>query len=61
MNKATGSTAATISQVAAKAGVSRSTVSRAFTNPKVLSEETVELVHEVAAACAICRTGSRGR
>jgi LacI family transcriptional regulator len=48
MNKATASTAATISQVAAKAGVSRSTVSRAFTNPKVLSEETVELVREVA-------------
>jgi LacI family transcriptional regulator len=38
----------TISQVAAKAGVSRATVSRAFTRPEMLSAETVQSVIEVA-------------
>jgi LacI family transcriptional regulator len=38
----------TISQVAARAGVARSTVSRAFSRPELLSEETVKHVMEVA-------------
>ena len=38
----------TISQVAAKAGVSRATVSRAFTRPEMLSGDTVRNVMEVA-------------
>lgn len=40
--------APTISQVAAAAGVSRSSVSRAFTNPHLLSEETVKNVLRIA-------------
>jgi LacI family transcriptional regulator len=43
-----GSAAPTISNVAALAGVSRATVSRAFSNPRVLRPETVTRVREVA-------------
>lgn len=39
----------TISQVAAAAGVSRASVSRAFTRPEMLSTETVRRIHAVAA------------
>ncbi|SEQ94079.1 transcriptional regulator, LacI family [Faunimonas pinastri] len=39
----------TIQQVAEAAGVSRSTVSRAFTRPDMLNPETVALVRDVAA------------
>lgn len=39
----------TISQVASKAGVSRSTVSRAFTRPDMLSHDTVRRIREIAA------------
>lgn len=42
--------APTISQVAEQAGVSRSTVSRAFTRPEILSAETVERVMQAARA-----------
>jgi LacI family transcriptional regulator len=38
----------TISQVASAAGVSRATVSRAFTRPEMLSAETVRRIHAVA-------------
>ncbi|WP_342358604.1 LacI family DNA-binding transcriptional regulator [Terrarubrum flagellatum] len=41
--------APTISRVAAEAGVSRATVSRAFTRPEILSPQTVARVQEVAA------------
>lgn len=40
--------APTISQVAAAAGVSRSSVSRAFTNPHLLGEETVKKILRIA-------------
>lgn len=43
------SAAPTISNVAALAGVSRATVSRAFSNPRVLRPETVTRVREIAA------------
>ena len=39
----------TISQVAAAAGVSRASVSRAFTRPEMLSAETIRRIHAVAA------------
>ena len=38
----------TISHVAEEAGVSRATVSRAFSQPQLLSRDTVELVRSVA-------------
>ena len=38
----------TISQVAQAAGVSRATVSRAFTRPQMLSPDTVSRVKSVA-------------
>ncbi|NIK59563.1 LacI family DNA-binding transcriptional regulator [Kribbella shirazensis] len=41
--------APTITNVAALAGVSRATVSRAFSNPRVLRPETVTRVREIAA------------
>jgi LacI family transcriptional regulator len=41
--------APTITSVAALAGVSRSTVSRAFSNPRVLRPDTVDRVHAAAA------------
>ena len=44
-----GSRLPTIGEVAEGAGVSRATVSRAFTQPQRLSARTVALVHEVAA------------
>jgi LacI family transcriptional regulator len=44
-----GGSAPTISQVALEAGVSPATVSRAFSRPNMLSPETVEKVHAVAA------------
>ena len=40
--------APTISQVAEAAGVSRATVSRAFTRPDMLSADTVRRVMEIA-------------
>ena len=41
-------TVPTISQVAKVSGVSRATVSRAFSRPEMLTEETVRRVKEVA-------------
>jgi len=38
----------TISDIAAAAGVSKSTVSRAFSHPKMLKEETVEQIQRIA-------------
>src|SRR5690349_6437184 len=46
---ATGGEAPTIDRVAAAAGVSRATVSRAFTRPGMLSAATVARVREIAA------------
>lgn len=46
--KGSGRGRATITQVAAEAGVARSTVSRAFSKPERLSPETVARVREVA-------------
>jgi LacI family transcriptional regulator len=43
-----GTDVPTISQVAAAAGVSRASVSRAFTRPEMLSSETVRRVREIA-------------
>jgi LacI family transcriptional regulator len=40
--------ALTISQVASRAGVSRSTVSRAFTRPDMLSQDTVRRIQAIA-------------
>ncbi len=40
--------APTISQIAAKAGVSRSTVSRVFSRPDEISQETIERVRAIA-------------
>ncbi|MCP4383302.1 MAG: LacI family transcriptional regulator [Hyphomicrobiales bacterium] len=66
----TGSEAAaprpTISQVADRVGVSRSTVSRAFTHPEMLSRETVEQVKKAARALGyvpnpVARALSTGR
>jgi LacI family transcriptional regulator len=48
VKKAPPTTPATISQVASHAGVSRATVSRAFTHPEMLRGETVALVKESA-------------
>jgi LacI family transcriptional regulator len=48
MTKASGDTTPTIAEVATAAGVSRATVSRAFSRPSMLSVETVERVHAVA-------------
>jgi LacI family transcriptional regulator len=58
--------APTISQVAAAAGVSRATVSRAFTRPEMLSEETVRHVRTTADALGyvpnqVARALSTGR
>ena len=44
----TRSVVPTISQVAAAAGVSKASVSRAFTRPEMLGADTVRRVHEIA-------------